>query len=166
MPLPWNGSGAPTAARTGGPELRAPVHDQHFGEDRACAAGSGSATRERDDGPSDDQRAFGRAQGRHTPLAADLTGYGRVAHVGHLNIVNPMVGATPFRALSHPIRRGIVERLALGPATVGEATGGFGVLSPDHQAPADPGGDRRRRRAVEGRTHRLSLEPEVLKRGG
>jgi hypothetical protein len=32
--------------------------------------------RERDDGPSDDQRAFGRAlQGRHTPLAADLTGY-------------------------------------------------------------------------------------------
>ena len=41
-------------------------------------------------------------------------------------IVNPMVN-DPFRALSHPIRRGIVERLAAGPATVGEATGGFGV---------------------------------------
>jgi len=27
----------------------------------------------------------------------------------------------PFKALSHPIRRGIVERLAAGPATVGEA---------------------------------------------
>jgi DNA-binding transcriptional ArsR family regulator len=36
----------------------------------------------------------------------------------------------PFRALSHPIRRGIVERLAEGPATVGEATGGFGVSKP------------------------------------
>jgi DNA-binding transcriptional ArsR family regulator len=33
----------------------------------------------------------------------------------------------PFRALSHPTRRGIVERLATGPATVGEATSGFGV---------------------------------------
>jgi hypothetical protein len=67
-------------------ELRAPVPDQHFGEDRACAAGSGSATNGAcDDGPSGDQRAFGRAlQGRHTPLAADLTGYGRVARVGHL----------------------------------------------------------------------------------
>ena len=36
----------------------------------------------------------------------------------------------PFRALAHPIRRGIVERLAAGPATVGEATGGFGVSKP------------------------------------
>jgi len=36
----------------------------------------------------------------------------------------------PFRALSHPIRRGIVERLASGPATVGETTAGFGVSKP------------------------------------
>lgn len=36
----------------------------------------------------------------------------------------------PFKALSHPIRRGIVERLAAGPATVGDATGGFGVSKP------------------------------------
>jgi hypothetical protein len=36
----------------------------------------------------------------------------------------------PFKALSHPIRRGIVERLAAGPATVGVATAGFGVSKP------------------------------------
>ena len=36
----------------------------------------------------------------------------------------------PFKALAHPIRRGIVERLAEGPATVGEATAGFGVSKP------------------------------------
>ena len=36
----------------------------------------------------------------------------------------------PFKALSHPIRRGIVERLAAGPATVGDATAGFGVSKP------------------------------------
>jgi DNA-binding transcriptional ArsR family regulator len=36
----------------------------------------------------------------------------------------------PFKALSHPIRRGIVERLAAGPATVGDATRGFGVSKP------------------------------------
>jgi peroxiredoxin len=38
----------------------------------------------------------------------------------------------PFKALSHPIRRGIVERLAEGPATVGEATAGFGVAQADY----------------------------------
>src|SRR3954466_1188776 len=36
----------------------------------------------------------------------------------------------PFRALAHPVRRGIVERLAAGPATVGAATEGFGVSKP------------------------------------
>ena len=69
----------------------------------------------------------------------------------------------PFRALSHPIRRGIVERLAAGPATVGEATGGFGVSKPaitKHLRILEETGVVRR--AVEGRSHRLSLEPEVL----
>jgi DNA-binding transcriptional ArsR family regulator len=69
----------------------------------------------------------------------------------------------PFRALSHPIRRGIVERLAAGPATVGEATGGFGVSKPaisKHLKVLEETGVVKR--AVEGRTHRLSLEPEVL----
>ncbi|MFP5389616.1 MAG: ArsR/SmtB family transcription factor [Thermoleophilia bacterium] len=69
----------------------------------------------------------------------------------------------PFRALSHPIRRGIVERLAAGPATVGEVTRGFEVSKPaisKHLKVLEETGVVSR--AVEGRTHRLSLEPKVL----
>ena len=69
----------------------------------------------------------------------------------------------PFRALSHPIRRGIVERLAEGPATVGDATRGFGVSKPaitKHLKVLEETGGVTRR--VEGRTHRLSLQPVVL----
>ena len=68
-----------------------------------------------------------------------------------------------FRALSHPIRREIVERLATGPATVGDATGGFGVSKPaisKHLKVLEETGVLRRE--VVGRTHRLSLEPDVL----
>jgi DNA-binding transcriptional ArsR family regulator len=75
---------------------------------------------------------------------------------------NPMVN-DPFRALSHPIRRGIVERLAAGLATVGEATGGFGVSKPaisKHLRVLEETGVVSR--VVEGRTHRLSMEPDVL----
>ena len=69
----------------------------------------------------------------------------------------------PFRALSNPIRRGILERLAVGPATVGEATGGFGVSKPaisKHLKVLEETGVVKR--VVEGRTHRLSLEPVAL----
>jgi DNA-binding transcriptional ArsR family regulator len=69
----------------------------------------------------------------------------------------------PFRALSHPIRRGIVEQLAAGPATVADATGGFGVSKPaitKHLKVLEDTGVVRRE--VLGRTHRLSLEPDVL----
>ena len=69
----------------------------------------------------------------------------------------------PFKALSHPIRRGIVERLAAGPASVGVATGGFGVSKPaisKHLRVLEETGVIRRE--VIGRTHRLSLEPPVL----
>jgi DNA-binding transcriptional ArsR family regulator len=69
----------------------------------------------------------------------------------------------PFRALSHPIRRGIVERLAEGPATVGQATAGFGVSKPaisKHLRVLEETGVLTR--TVEGRTHRLALRPAVL----
>jgi DNA-binding transcriptional ArsR family regulator len=69
----------------------------------------------------------------------------------------------PFKALSHPIRRGIVERLASGPATVGEATGGFDVSKPaisKHLKVLEETGVVTR--AVEGRTHRLALDRATL----
>jgi DNA-binding transcriptional ArsR family regulator len=69
----------------------------------------------------------------------------------------------PFRALSHPIRRGIVERLAAGPATVGVASRGFGVSKPaitKHLKVLEETGVVTRR--VAGRTHELSLQPDVL----
>ena len=69
----------------------------------------------------------------------------------------------PFRALSHPIRRGIVERLSVGPATVGDATRDFGVSKPaisKHLKVLEETGVVRR--TVVGRTHELSLEPGVL----
>jgi DNA-binding transcriptional ArsR family regulator len=69
----------------------------------------------------------------------------------------------PFKALSHPIRRGIVERLAVGPASVGEVTQGFEVSKPaitKHLKVLEETGVVSR--VVEGRTHRLSLEPKAL----
>ena len=69
----------------------------------------------------------------------------------------------PFRAVAHPIRRGIVERLAAGPATVGVATRGFGVSKPTiskHLKVLEREGVVGR--SVEGRTHRLRLQPEAL----
>lgn len=69
----------------------------------------------------------------------------------------------PFKALSHPIRRGIVERLAAGPATVGEVTRGFDVSKPaisKHLKVLEETGVISR--VVKGRMHRLSLEPKVL----
>src|SRR5918997_1754780 len=62
-----------------------------------------------------------------------------------------------------PTRCGIVERLAAGPATVGDATAGFGVSKPaisKHLKVLEETGVVTR--VVEGRTHRLSLEPKAL----
>ena len=69
----------------------------------------------------------------------------------------------PFRALSHPIRRGIVERLAAGPATVGDASAGLGVSKPaisKHLKVLEETGVVTR--VIEGRTHRLSLDTRAL----
>jgi DNA-binding transcriptional ArsR family regulator len=68
-----------------------------------------------------------------------------------------------FRALAHPIRRGIVERLASGPATVGEATNGFGVSKPaisKHLKVLEESGVVMR--SIDGRTHRITLNTEAL----
>lgn len=69
----------------------------------------------------------------------------------------------PFKALAHPIRRGVVERLALGSMTVGDATADFGVSKPaitKHLKVLEESGVVTR--VVEGRTHRLSLNPIAL----
>src|SRR5688572_3775248 len=68
-----------------------------------------------------------------------------------------------FTALAHPIRRAIVERLAAGTATIGEATHGFGVSKPaitKHVRILEDAGVVVR--TVEGRTHRLRLDGRPL----
>jgi DNA-binding transcriptional ArsR family regulator len=68
-----------------------------------------------------------------------------------------------FKAVAHPIRRRIVERLADGPATVGVATRGFGVSKPTiskHIKVLEGAGVVVR--SVEGRAHELRLEPAAL----
>ena len=69
----------------------------------------------------------------------------------------------PFRALAHPLRRDIVERLSGGPLPVGEATRGLGVSKPTisrHLKMLEEG--RVVMRVIEGRTHTLALRPETL----
>jgi DNA-binding transcriptional ArsR family regulator len=69
----------------------------------------------------------------------------------------------PFKAIAHPIRRGIVERLARGPATVGVVTRGFGVSKPTiskHVKVLERSGVVVR--TVAGRTHRLELNVAPL----
>jgi DNA-binding transcriptional ArsR family regulator len=68
-----------------------------------------------------------------------------------------------FKALAHPLRRDIVQRLSGGVATVGEVTRGFGVSKPTisrHLKTLEEAGVVSR--VVEGRTHRLALRPEAL----
>jgi DNA-binding transcriptional ArsR family regulator len=69
----------------------------------------------------------------------------------------------PFKALAHPIRRDIVERLSRGAATVGEATRDLGVSKPTisrHLKMLEEAGVVTR--VIDGRTHRLALQPETL----
>jgi DNA-binding transcriptional ArsR family regulator len=68
-----------------------------------------------------------------------------------------------FKALAHPIRRGIVERLSRGSATVAEATREFGVSKPTisgHLKVLEDAGVVVRE--VHGREHHLGLAVERL----
>lgn len=69
-----------------------------------------------------------------------------------------------FEALSHPVRRAIVERLVAGPTTVGRASAGLGVSKPavtKHLKVLEGAG--LVTRTVRGRTHELRLEPHSLR---
>jgi len=68
-----------------------------------------------------------------------------------------------FKALAHPLRRDIVERLSGGTATIGEVTRDFGVSKPTisrHVKLLEEAGVVSR--VIDGRTHRLALRPEGL----
>ncbi len=68
-----------------------------------------------------------------------------------------------FKALAHPLRRDIVERLSGGTATVGEVTSDFGVSKPTisrHLKMLEEAGVVTR--VIDGRNHRLALRPETL----
>ena len=68
-----------------------------------------------------------------------------------------------FRALAHPLRRHIVERLSAGPASVGDVGTDLGVSKPTisrHLKMLEEAGVVSR--AIDGRTHRLALRPEAL----
>ncbi len=109
---------------------------------------------------------FPRAFAAGGVLALAGAGVALAVLAGRVKAASVTVNAVvndPFKALSHPIRRGIVERLAAGPATVGDATSGFGVSKPaisKHLKVLEETGVVTR--VVVGRTHRLSLEPDVL----
>jgi DNA-binding transcriptional ArsR family regulator len=69
----------------------------------------------------------------------------------------------PFKALAHPTRRQIVERLSGGASTVTEATADLGVSKPTisrHLKMLEEAGVVSR--VIEGRTHRLALRSEAL----
>jgi DNA-binding transcriptional ArsR family regulator len=68
-----------------------------------------------------------------------------------------------FVALSHPVRRRIVERLTHGSATVAEASAGIEVSKPaitKHLKVLEEAGVVSR--VIEGREHRLSLDERPL----
>lgn len=79
-------------------------------------------------------------------------------------MVNETVLDRTFAACAHPIRRGIIERLALEPElTVGEATRDFHVSKPaitKHLRVLEEAGAIVR--VVEGRQHRLRLSGHAL----
>jgi DNA-binding transcriptional ArsR family regulator len=78
-------------------------------------------------------------------------------------MANDAVLDRSFAACSHPIRRGILERLSEGELTVGEATRDFGVSKPaisKHLKVLEEAGTIVR--VIDGRTHRLRLRQRPL----
>ena len=78
-------------------------------------------------------------------------------------MANDLLLDRAFAACSHPIRRGILERLARGELTVGEASSDFGVSKPaisKHLKQLEQAGAITR--VVDGRTHRLRLASQPL----
>jgi DNA-binding transcriptional ArsR family regulator len=72
-----------------------------------------------------------------------------------------------FKALAHPLRRDVVERLSGGARTVGEVTRGLGVSKPTmsrHLRVLEEAGVVTR--VVDGRMHRLALQPRALADAG
>jgi DNA-binding transcriptional ArsR family regulator len=68
-----------------------------------------------------------------------------------------------FKALGHPFRRDIVERLSGGVATVGEVPRDFGVSKPTisrHLRMLEEAGVVSR--VIDGRTYHLAMRPEAL----
>ena len=79
-------------------------------------------------------------------------------------MVNEAVLDRTFAACAHPIRRGIIERLAQREMTVGEATRDFPVSKPaisKHLRVLEDAGAIVR--VIDGRTHRLRLSGEALR---
>ena len=83
------------------------------------------------------------------------------AIVNHM--ANDLMLDRAFSACAHPIRRGIIERLAGRELTVGEATAGFRVSKPAisrHLRVLEEAGAITR--VIDGRTHRLALDDRAL----
>lgn len=79
-------------------------------------------------------------------------------------MANDLLLDRAFSACAHPIRRGIIQRLAEGELTVGEATAGFPVSKPAisrHLRVLEEAGAISR--VIDGRTHRLRLDDRALK---
>jgi DNA-binding transcriptional ArsR family regulator len=95
---------------------------------------------------------------------ARLVALGARSCIVHLLVNNHAILDRGFLALSHPVRRAIVERLVDGPASVGAASRGLGVSKPavtKHLKVLEGAGVVSR--AVNGRTHVLRLEPRALR---
>jgi len=85
----------------------------------------------------------------------------RRAIVNHM--ANDLTLDRAFSACAHPIRRGIIERLAGRELTVGEATAGFHVSKPAisrHLRVLEEAGAITR--VIDGRNHRLRINEDAL----